>query len=256
MTQNPRRGDVFFLHRSHLEKVANLAEGQGLEIGAMDLPYVSASEGHCEFADYRTTEELQDLARVVPGHFPEHVAPVAYNLKNGYGAIEKQFDYVIASHVIEHIPNLLGWLRELERLTKSNGVVFLVVPDRRYTFDYHRRETTISDLVECDRLGLERPSFYHVFDHHFYTHYSIPPHDIWSGSKPPPPLKNYANAREAAERTFAGFEDAHCSVFTPESFQSLFADLLFAKLTNFAIGSIRETQFGQLDFTVALHKKG
>lgn len=252
MTTNPRRTHTFYLHKQHLENLVDFKSAVGLEIGAMDLPYVAPDEGNCEFADYRSTEELRELARAVPGHYPEFIVPVAYDLKQGYSAITKRFDYIIAAHVVEHIPNLLGWFRSLESLLNPGGIVFLVVPDKRYTFDFYRRETTVSDVVECDRLGLQTPSFYHVFDHHYYSHANLPPFNVWSGERRPPPFKSYLAARQTAEKALSGFEDAHCSVFTPDSFTTLFRDLHDAGLIGFVADSIRETQFGQLDFSVAM----
>ena len=42
------------------------------------------------------------------------------------------FKACIASHVIEHIPNLIGFYHSLDRLLTPDGVVLLVVPDKRY----------------------------------------------------------------------------------------------------------------------------
>ncbi|WP_369012339.1 methyltransferase domain-containing protein, partial [Escherichia coli] len=48
------------------------------------------------------------------------------------------FDYAIASHVIEHVPNVLGWFRGIYEVLKPGAVFNLAVPDRRYTFDVVR----------------------------------------------------------------------------------------------------------------------
>ncbi|MEX3900116.1 methyltransferase domain-containing protein [Paraburkholderia sp. BR10954] len=49
-----------------------------------------------------------------------------------------KFDYVIASHVIEHVLDLVGWVHSLLAALKHAGRIVLAVPDRRYTFDYVR----------------------------------------------------------------------------------------------------------------------
>src|SRR6185436_9508930 len=45
------------------------------------------------------------------------------------------YDWVVASHVVEHVPDLIGWLADLAELTADGAALVLVVPDRRYTFD-------------------------------------------------------------------------------------------------------------------------
>ena len=42
------------------------------------------------------------------------------------------YDWIIASHVIEHIPDLVGFLVECSELLNEDGVISLVVPDKRY----------------------------------------------------------------------------------------------------------------------------
>src|SRR5262245_51434967 len=129
---NPRRTGRFWLHRQHLERFVDLGCAFGLEIGAMDLPFVEPHEGRCEFADFRTTDELSELAKSLPGHNAAFVAPIRYDLRLGYDQIIHKYDYIAASHVIEHVPDVIGWLRALHRLLRPSGVVFLVVPDKRF----------------------------------------------------------------------------------------------------------------------------
>ena len=50
-------------------------------------------------------------------------------------ANEAPFDYAIASHVFEHLPDPIGWLTELHSLLSPGGVIALAIPDKRYTFD-------------------------------------------------------------------------------------------------------------------------
>lgn len=57
------------------------------------------------------------------------------------------FDYAVASHVFEHLPNPVGWLRDVAALLVPRGVIALAVPDRRFTFDFFRRETTAARIL-------------------------------------------------------------------------------------------------------------
>jgi SAM-dependent methyltransferase len=50
-------------------------------------------------------------------------------------------DYLCSSHVLEHLPNTLAALHEWHRVLRPNGWLYLVVPDKRYTFDAPRTVT-------------------------------------------------------------------------------------------------------------------
>ena len=83
-------------------------------------------------------------------------------------ASDAPFDYVIASHVIEHIPDydrLAG--RPDARVASRWRFLSLVIPDKRYCFDVNRSLTEVSDLVDANLRGLRQPSFRQAYD--FYV---------------------------------------------------------------------------------------
>jgi Methyltransferase domain len=254
MTPNPRRNSTFWIHRNHLAEMVDVSNTRGLEIGAMDLPFVEPGEGHCNFADFRTTEELRELAKHTVGHNPEFVVSVLYNLREGYDGISKTYDWIAASHVVEHVPDLIWWFEALHSKLDPGGVLFLVVPDKRFTFDYHRRLTNLSDLVMAHQQQLRTPSFKQVFDHYFYMTKQIDPGELWKGVRPEPAMRNYAVAIGRAENALRTYEDAHCSVFTPESFNELMNELTVSGLSKFRLESLRPTPLYQLDFTAVLRR--
>ena len=51
-------------------------------------------------------------------------------------------DFVIASHVLEHLANPLAMLGEIHRALRSGGVALVLLPDRRRTFDPQRKLAT------------------------------------------------------------------------------------------------------------------
>lgn len=58
------------------------------------------------------------------------------------------YDFVLASHVIEHLANPLKALFEWKRILRNNGVLFLVCPHKENTFDHKRPITPLSHLIE------------------------------------------------------------------------------------------------------------
>ncbi len=71
-------------------------------------------------------------------------------------------DFVVASHFFEHCADSIMAFKNLMRVTKKNGHIFLVIPDKRYTFDVERPITPFEHILEDHRLGP---------DHHKRAHF-------------------------------------------------------------------------------------
>jgi SAM-dependent methyltransferase len=54
---------------------------------------------------------------------------------------------VIANHVLEHCRDPIRALQSMLRVTAADGVLFLAIPDKRYTFDRKRAVTPYEHLV-------------------------------------------------------------------------------------------------------------
>ena len=121
--------------------------GRGLEIGALHRPMAVPAGVEMSYADSFTTEELVRLwSPEVDGHrvLPVDVVTAATTLA---GVEDERFDFVIASHVVEHLEDPVRCLRSLARVTRPGGCVFLALPDRRVTFDATRPPTTIAHVL-------------------------------------------------------------------------------------------------------------
>jgi SAM-dependent methyltransferase len=253
-SQNPRRDVRFHLHRSHFLEYVDLAKERGLEIGAFDLPLVEPSEGRCDLADWNTAEYLRDLAERRPGHNPEYVAPVQFNLRQGYDQIPEGYDWIGASHVIEHVPDIIAWLTQMHSKLRPGGILFLVIPDKRYTFDIYRRESTFTDALVAQRAALKHPSFAQVFDYFYYSAPGVIAHDVWAGNPVPGPKLDFAESLMLAEKAEHEYADSHCWVLTPDSFLALMRSLTDSHVTNFQLVGLRPTAPNMLDFSVVLRK--
>ena len=56
-------------------------------------------------------------------------------------------DFVIASHVLEHLANPIAMLTEVHRVLRPGGVLLILLPDRHLTFDRLRSPTGLAHLV-------------------------------------------------------------------------------------------------------------
>lgn len=59
------------------------------------------------------------------------------------------YDFVAASHVLEHVANPLRALHEWKRIVKPGGALLVIVPHKPHTFD-HRRPYTTFEHIKAD----------------------------------------------------------------------------------------------------------
>jgi SAM-dependent methyltransferase len=58
------------------------------------------------------------------------------------------YDFLVASHILEHVANPLAALVEFRRVLKPKGAILILVPNRELTFDHRRPFTTMAHLEE------------------------------------------------------------------------------------------------------------
>ncbi len=71
-------------------------------------------------------------------------------------------DFVVANHFFEHCENPIQTLSNLLRVIRPEGVLFMAVPDKRYTFDFDRPMTDYSILKQTYETG-NRPDREYLF---------------------------------------------------------------------------------------------
>jgi SAM-dependent methyltransferase len=60
---------------------------------------------------------------------------------------DHSYDFVLSSHNLEHFANPIKALKEWQRVTIKEGLLILVLPDHRYTFDHRRQPTAVSHML-------------------------------------------------------------------------------------------------------------
>jgi SAM-dependent methyltransferase len=229
-----------------------------LEIGALDSPTWMGDNTPpgLRFLDHLSAVELAAKHADNPRRLPERTVALDYVVsdKRFASTIEDRFDLVIANHVIEHIADPIGWLREIAALTGTGGRLLLAVPDRRYTFDYLRRPSTALDLRRAHRSDLERPSYHQALEA-LYLYRPLHAEDCWPG--PPPPAKlrqgmDLASAMPVARRAEREYVDCHCFVFSETAFPPLIEQLRAAGLIAWRVLALRPVLAGGNEFLVLL----
>jgi hypothetical protein len=254
----------------HVLADIKVAEMRGIEIGPLASPAVKKAEGEVYYVDHADRIELQ--AKYANDSYMrtrlDDIVEVDYVLKPDQSLSDlvgrdAPFDYVIASHLIEHIPDMVGWLAEVASLLSTGGILSLVIPDKRYTFDINRSVTEIGDVIDAHLRHLTRPSSGQIYD--FFTkaiNGLVICEDAWAGTT------DYSNVvRTDVEDPYRlgyswcqsvlasdDFVDVHCHVFTPESLLDIIDELVRLGLIEFEIASFFPTEHNTLEFHLSLRK--
>ncbi len=202
-------------------------QGRGLEIGPLDAG-IAVADVDVRYLDVLDTEgtrahyahDVNVLVELIPEiDYPLVVDGQPRSLAEAAkpGA---PYDWVIASHVIEHVPDMVGWLRDLAAITADGAALLLAVPDRRYCFDRHRPQTTVGQAVAAHERGDVVPGIRAVYDATMAT-VAVDTRALWRGGRPPgrgPRGPKLPALRHKLARVRAGeYVDCHVWTFTPQA---------------------------------------
>jgi len=245
------------IHR-HLRK-----DGLGLEIGPSHRPLAPRSAGYdVRIMDYLSKADLVakysalgiDSTQIEDVDYVWSGQPYAELM----GGTDK-FDWIIASHVIEHMPDFIGFLQNCRSVLKVGGVLSLAVPDKRFTFDAERDCTTLAPIIDAHTRGDKHPSAGAVAEFlllsvmkegaitwdPFSKRQFAPSEHRYSVEEVLTQYRNVANRGE--------YVDSHVWAFTPSSFLRLIDQLQrIGFLAGFEI--IEEPSSRDYEFMVALRR--
>lgn len=147
----------------------------GLEIGPYMRPTILPGEiAVMEYADYYSTEELKCQA-VEIGVNPDLVSPVTHVIKDTAlsNLTGHRFDIIIANHVLEHLIDPFEWLRDMEALLNEGGIVVVTLPDKKYSFDRFRPDTSLAHFVTDFVQGGKRSLSEHCLEACLFYDYGV-----------------------------------------------------------------------------------
>lgn len=207
---------------------------RGLEIGPGYNPLLPKSEGFLvETVDYTDQAGLRAKYDGNPHVDIQKIEPVDYVLdgtKTIWEAIGQPaaFSYIVASHVIEHTPDLLGFLKSCEILLAPGGVLLLAVPDKRNCFDVLQALTSTGAVLQAHIDRRNRPSPGAIFDDVAYN--AVREGAIGWTADDRRSLAFFASIETAASvyeiaLTASDYRDVHVWRFVPSSFRLIVHDL-------------------------------
>ncbi|MDQ3524043.1 MAG: methyltransferase domain-containing protein [Chloroflexota bacterium] len=207
--------------------------GRGLEIGPSHNPAAPKSEGYdVHIVDHMDQLGLQEKYKDDAGINLENIEPVDHVWQGGSLSRligdDASYDWIIAAHVIEHMPDLIAFIQDCQVLLRPGGIISLVVPDKRYCFDHLRRRSSTGDVIQAHVESRKRHTPGQVYDH-FSSACKLDESGSWHRNSLG--KVGFVHGPHTAESMLKHslssdeYLDVHGWVFTPSSFRLIIGDL-------------------------------
>jgi predicted SAM-dependent methyltransferase len=200
--------------------------GFGLEIGPSYNPLLPKSLGYnVETVDHANADDLRSKYKSLAGA-EEKIEDVDYVL-DGRSLLDtighsSRYDFIFASHVIEHVPDMVRFLQSCQELLKPQGTLVLAVPDKRFCFDVYRPLSSVGAVVQAYLDKRTRHTQETICDYLFY-YAKRGPQDVWieSHTEGLHLVHGFDEVMRRMDEASSSprYTDAHAWVFVPESFR-------------------------------------
>jgi SAM-dependent methyltransferase len=216
-----RTGCIFrLLEREFLADIVMREKGSVLEIGPFCKPMLKGD--NVAYLDIYTSEELRE--RSGQHGLDATNCPDRIDFVGDIDSVDREFDSVISSHSIEHQPDLLHHLKNVERILPVGGRYYILIPDHRYCFDAFQRESTIGDVIQAHEEQRVRHTLSNIIAHRTLSVHNDH-NEHWRGNSGAISTDMiYAGTVAAINeyRAAAGeYIDVHAWFFTPEGFHRI-----------------------------------
>ena len=224
-----------------------------LELGPFANPAIVGDS--VEYFDVLDRDAL--ICRAIEHNLPICSIPeIKYVSAEGdLGCVERKFKAVFSSHNFEHTVNIIEHLAKVRNVLEDDGSYYLIIPDKRYTFDYYMPETTIADVIESEHLKRRFHSLKSIIEHYaLTTHNDCIRH--WNGDHGDVSLEyiveRVGQAMHAFDLSSNEYIDVHSWKFTPHSFYATLNILAKLNYSPFKKITVFPTLKNQLEFNAIL----
>lgn len=232
-----------------IEKLQELSPA--LEIGPFDRPALRGPG--VSYVDVLDKEGLKKRA-IEHERNPDTVPEIDYVVPGGdLSTIADRFALVFSSHTIEHQPDLVRHLRQVETLLAPDGVYALVIPDCRYCFDHFIAPSTIANVLQAHHEERRVHTLASAIEHlALVTHNDPSRHwrgDHGSQDVDPERVKRAMDIWTAKRD---GYLDVHAWQFTPGTFREIISTLNAMGLIELAPIRVYDTLRNKFEFGAIL----
>jgi 2-polyprenyl-3-methyl-5-hydroxy-6-metoxy-1,4-benzoquinol methylase len=246
--------------------MTDLKRGPGLEIAPLHRPIARKEDWDVSYVDIVPTEQLIEHYGHDDAVPNDKIVEVDFPLTDADGTIRTlaevagaaaPFEWVIASHVIEHVPDLITWLGDIATLLSDGGALLLAVPDRRYSFDAYRPQTTVGQMLQAHHQGDLVPSVRAVYDA-LHSASSITATEAWAGKRTglkKTRIHSQEQVLDLVEQAKQGtYIDSHVWTFRPSTFIEQINELGRMGMCEFVVEKVRNTRPNELEFYAVLRR--
>lgn len=141
--------------------------GSGLELGPGHAPLPLQIPGvSVRYVDRWLPEENRHLFPELASEdtFPTPEILANFDVDRLRPVADQSQDFIICSHVLEHLAEPIGFLDEIHRVLRPGGVVLILLPDRRRTWDRDREPTSLDHLVSEFRSHVTEVDDAHILE--------------------------------------------------------------------------------------------
>lgn len=232
-------------------------KGKILEVGPLNNPFFKKEDVDVYYADIKSTEAVQ---KRYSGFDDEHIVPIDYVIKDSYENTFKdsgeKFDYVFLSHVLEHIPNPINFLLDISTILKPSGKICFLLPDKNYTIDHYRENSSFADWYDMYIRGEEINTPRLVLDNRLDRVNETIPSNFWNNKTikyPHPDIKKCLNLYFDFIGDFENksFDD-HYWVFTDQSFLRILENALKLNIIPYKLIAYYPTAYNTNTFGLVL----
>jgi predicted SAM-dependent methyltransferase len=128
--------------------------GHGIEIGALHNPLKVPRCARVRYVDRMSAADLREQYSELNSR-PLIEVDIIDDGETLSAIPDESQQFVIANHFLEHCQNPIGAVRNMLRVLKPGGILYLAVPDKRFTFDVDRPVTPLGHLLRDDAEGPE-----------------------------------------------------------------------------------------------------
>ena len=154
-----------------------------------------------------------------------------------------------SSHCIEHQPDFINHLKDVEKILKVGGYYFIIIPDKRFCFDYFLSESSLASIIEANFMEHRKHTLKSVIEHRCLTT-SNDTLKYWKNEKEfKKNLSNRLNIKTLSD-AIKEFKinpnvDVHAWQFTPNSFVEIINKLVKLEYIKFKIEKVYENTIWQ-----------
>jgi predicted SAM-dependent methyltransferase/predicted nucleic acid-binding Zn-ribbon protein len=257
-------------YRELINEIIVPTDARILEIGPLNRPLVLKERyPYAVYCDIRDTQQIKDLysgndyMKTTGVQVDlDTIVDIDIVLKESYAKTfkgQKKFDFIVASHVLEHVEDLIFVLQDVFTVLADGGKFIIYYPDKRYCFDHFREEASFRDAYDVflnKRSALARM----VLDFFNSAIGESRPYIFWTVERIPEllPLNDTQRAFELYQDSLSGefMDDVHYWPFSDAGFIKFLYDAVRANLITYSCKEFYPTQENTQEFLVILQNSG